>query len=55
MVKFLNDNGIDAKTHYFIAIHKQAGYPWGKRRPHRRLRGQRRAQRRHLHLPADVP
>ena len=29
-VKFLNDNGIDAKTHYSIAIHKQAGYPWGK-------------------------
>lgn len=22
--------GIDAKTHYSIAIHKQAGYPWGK-------------------------
>ena len=29
-VKFLNDNGIDAKTHYSIAIHHQAGYPWGK-------------------------
>jgi dTDP-4-amino-4,6-dideoxygalactose transaminase len=29
-LKFLNDNGIDAKTHYSIAIHKQAGYPWGK-------------------------
>jgi dTDP-4-amino-4,6-dideoxygalactose transaminase len=29
-VKFLNDNGVDAKTHYSIAIHKQAGYPWGK-------------------------
>jgi dTDP-4-amino-4,6-dideoxygalactose transaminase len=23
-------NGIDAKTHYSIAIHKQDGYPWGK-------------------------
>ena len=23
-------NNIDAKTHYSIAIHKQAGYPWGK-------------------------
>ena len=23
-------NGVDAKTHYSIAIHKQAGYPWGK-------------------------
>jgi len=22
--------GVDAKTHYSIAIHKQAGYPWGK-------------------------
>jgi dTDP-4-amino-4,6-dideoxygalactose transaminase len=30
LVKFLNDNGVDAKTHYSIAIHKQAGYPWGK-------------------------
>ena len=30
LLKFLNDNGIDAKTHYSIAIHKQAGYPWGK-------------------------
>jgi dTDP-4-amino-4,6-dideoxygalactose transaminase len=29
-VKFLNDNGVDAKTHYSIAIHKQAGYPWAK-------------------------
>ena len=30
MLKFLNDAGIDAKTHYSIAIHQQAGYPWGK-------------------------
>ena len=30
LVKYLTDNGIDAKTHYSIAIHKQAGYPWGK-------------------------
>jgi len=30
MLKFLNDNGVDAKTHYSIAIHKQDGYPWGK-------------------------
>jgi len=29
-LKFLNDNGVDAKTHYSIAIHKQAGYPWGR-------------------------
>src|SRR6266436_1740187 len=29
-LKFLNDNGIDAKTHYSIGIHQQAGYPWGK-------------------------
>jgi dTDP-4-amino-4,6-dideoxygalactose transaminase len=30
LVEFLVKNGIDAKTHYSIAIHKQAGYPWGK-------------------------
>ena len=30
LVKFLVDNGIDAKTHYSIPIHKQEGYPWGK-------------------------
>ncbi len=30
LVKFLNDQGVDAKTHYSIAIHQQAGYPWGK-------------------------
>jgi dTDP-4-amino-4,6-dideoxygalactose transaminase len=30
LVKFLADAGIDAKTHYSIAIHKQAGFPWGK-------------------------
>ncbi|MCX7824349.1 MAG: DegT/DnrJ/EryC1/StrS family aminotransferase [Verrucomicrobiae bacterium] len=30
LLKFLVDNGIDAKTHYSIAIHQQAGYPWGK-------------------------
>ena len=29
-VDFLVKNGIDAKTHYSIAIHQQAGYPWGK-------------------------
>ncbi|HUD46903.1 MAG TPA: DegT/DnrJ/EryC1/StrS family aminotransferase [Candidatus Baltobacteraceae bacterium] len=29
-LKFLNDSGVDAKTHYSIAIHQQAGYPWGK-------------------------
>ena len=27
---FLVKNNVDAKTHYSIAIHKQAGYPWGK-------------------------
>lgn len=31
LVNFLAANGIDAKTHYSIAIHKQAGYPWGKK------------------------
>ena len=30
MLKFLQDNGIDAKTHYSIVIHKQEGFPWGK-------------------------
>ncbi|HEX8984609.1 MAG TPA: DegT/DnrJ/EryC1/StrS family aminotransferase [Bryobacteraceae bacterium] len=30
LLKFLNDAGIDAKCHYPIAIHQQAGYPWGK-------------------------
>jgi dTDP-4-amino-4,6-dideoxygalactose transaminase len=30
MLAYLNGAGIDAKTHYPIAIHKQEGYPWGK-------------------------
>ena len=30
LLKFLNDSGIDAKCHYPIAIHQQAGYAWGK-------------------------
>ncbi len=30
LVDSLVKNGIDAKTHYSIAIHRQAGYPWGK-------------------------
>jgi dTDP-4-amino-4,6-dideoxygalactose transaminase len=30
LLDFLAKNGIDAKTHYSIAIHQQAGYPWGK-------------------------
>jgi dTDP-4-amino-4,6-dideoxygalactose transaminase len=30
MLGFLNNNGIDAKCHYPIAIHQQEGYPWGK-------------------------
>jgi dTDP-4-amino-4,6-dideoxygalactose transaminase len=30
LLDFLMKNGIDAKTHYSIAIHKQDGYPWGK-------------------------
>lgn len=29
-VAWLNKNGVDAKTHYSIAIHQQAGFPWGK-------------------------
>jgi dTDP-4-amino-4,6-dideoxygalactose transaminase len=28
--RFLLDAGVDVKLHYPIAIHKQAGYPWGK-------------------------
>ena len=30
LLKHLVDNGIDAKTHYDIAIHQQKGYPWDK-------------------------
>ena len=30
MIKYLNEQGIDAKIHYPIAIHQQEGYPWGK-------------------------
>jgi len=30
LLGFLVKNGVDAKTHYSIAIHQQAGYPWGK-------------------------
>jgi len=30
MLKYLNQAGIDAKTHYPIAIHQQEGYPWGQ-------------------------
>ncbi len=29
MLKYLNDEGVDAKCHYPIAIHQQEGYPWG--------------------------
>lgn len=30
LLKYLNENGIDAKTHYSIPIHLQEGFPWGK-------------------------
>jgi dTDP-4-amino-4,6-dideoxygalactose transaminase len=30
LLDFLVQGGIDAKTHYSIAIHQQDGYPWGK-------------------------
>src|SRR5215467_14783022 len=30
LLNFLNENGVDAKCHYNIAIHQQEGYPWGK-------------------------
>ncbi|MGM0460930.1 MAG: DegT/DnrJ/EryC1/StrS family aminotransferase [Fibrobacterota bacterium] len=27
---YLHENGVEAKTHYSIAIHRQGGFPWGK-------------------------
>ena len=30
LLNFLNQNGVDAKCHYPIAIHQQEGYPWGR-------------------------
>jgi dTDP-4-amino-4,6-dideoxygalactose transaminase len=30
LVDYLVMNGIDAKTHYSIPIHRQEGFPWGK-------------------------
>ena len=30
LLAHLNEKGVDAKTHYSIAIHQQNGYPWGK-------------------------
>jgi dTDP-4-amino-4,6-dideoxygalactose transaminase len=30
LLEFLNKSGVDAKSHYPIAIHQQEGYPWGK-------------------------
>jgi dTDP-4-amino-4,6-dideoxygalactose transaminase len=30
LLNFLTENGVDAKSHYPIAIHQQEGYPWGK-------------------------
>lgn len=30
MLAYLEGQGVDAKSHYPIAIHQQAGYPWGK-------------------------
>jgi dTDP-4-amino-4,6-dideoxygalactose transaminase len=30
LLGYLNQNGVDAKCHYPIAIHQQEGYPWGK-------------------------
>jgi dTDP-4-amino-4,6-dideoxygalactose transaminase len=30
LLKHLIDCGVDAKTHYSIAIHQQDGFPWGK-------------------------
>ena len=30
LLTYLLVNGVDAKTHYSIAIHQQEGFPWGK-------------------------
>jgi dTDP-4-amino-4,6-dideoxygalactose transaminase len=30
LLDYLKKNGVDAKTHYSIAIHKQEGFPWGQ-------------------------
>ena len=30
MLAWLENEGVDAKCHYPIAIHQQAGYPWGR-------------------------
>jgi dTDP-4-amino-4,6-dideoxygalactose transaminase len=30
LLGFLNDQGVNAKCHYPVAIHQQEGYPWGK-------------------------
>jgi dTDP-4-amino-4,6-dideoxygalactose transaminase len=30
MLDYLVKNGVDAKTHYSVAIHHQEGFPWGK-------------------------
>jgi len=30
LLTYLNQAGIDAKTHYSIPIHEQEGFPWGK-------------------------
>jgi dTDP-4-amino-4,6-dideoxygalactose transaminase len=30
LLAYLIEKGIDAKTHYSIAIHQQDGYPWGR-------------------------
>lgn len=30
ILDYLVANGVDAKTHYSIAIHQQEGFPWGK-------------------------
>jgi len=53
LVDFLVKNGVDAKTHYSIAIQTTAIR--GQKSPHRRQRRQRRGQRRLLRQPPDVP
>jgi dTDP-4-amino-4,6-dideoxygalactose transaminase len=52
LLKFLNDNGIDAKCHYPIAIHQQEGFPWGKKA---RLCGKQRNSERNAASCVSLP
>jgi len=52
LLKFLNDNGVDAKVHYPIAIHQQEGFPWGKKA---RLCGKQRNSERNAASCLSLP